>query len=110
MQAEEAQLISKLRDSQSDEVQKAVQTKRQHTVWLQLLQTRLKLQPAMKCAAQWPAAEQVCLPCSLCPFLAEVRIDPPRTIRQAGNQAIKPATHTTRTSKVEQWWGGAVVE
>ena len=30
----------------------------QHTLWLQVLQLRLKLQPAMTAAARWPAAAE----------------------------------------------------
>ncbi|KAL1519017.1 hypothetical protein AB1Y20_003285 [Prymnesium parvum] len=56
MQQHEAALLSQLHEAQASESSVAAVVKEQHTLWLQLLQLRIKLQPAMKAAAQWPTA------------------------------------------------------
>ena len=56
MQAEEAALLSQLKQSQAGEMDRAQHVSRQHTAWLQLLQLRIKLQPALSAAVRWPAA------------------------------------------------------
>ena len=56
MQAEESALLSQLKESHADEMERARQVSRQHTAWLQLLQLRIKLQPAMTSTARWPVA------------------------------------------------------
>mmetsp|Transcript_62231 Transcript_62231/g.103401 ORF Transcript_62231/g.103401 Transcript_62231/m.103401 type:complete len:537 (-) Transcript_62231:301-1911(-) len=55
MQSQESELISQLRASRDDQLVQAAQARMQHTLWLQLLQLRIKLQPAMACASRWPA-------------------------------------------------------
>ena len=56
MQAQESALLSQLKESQADEMERARQVGRQHTACLQLLQVRIKLQPALTAAARWPVA------------------------------------------------------
>ena len=56
MQAQESELLSQLKESQADEMERARQVGRQHTACLQLLQVRIKLQPALTAAARWPVA------------------------------------------------------
>ena len=58
-QEQESGLLAQLKRSQVDEVCVAQQARRERLAFLQLLQLRMQLQPALEAAAQWPAAADV---------------------------------------------------